>query len=202
MLRVVTNSNCKLKTYGVDTMDAYGVDLQTLSAGLLLVRVVIGLVMAAHGAQKLFGWFGGYGLNKTGEFFVHLGFQQGRTFAAAASRHRDRERATRRPRLPRPDRSGADDFCHDRRDDHRSLAARTVRHQQRCRGAAALRDDGAGARAHRLRALLSRRAVGNRRAMDTGGHMDRVGGGSCRRVWRMSQSVIAQRPRSGCKLRI
>jgi putative oxidoreductase len=41
--------------------------------------------MAAHGAQKLFGWFGGYGLNKTGEFFVHLGFQRGRAFAAAAS---------------------------------------------------------------------------------------------------------------------
>ncbi len=60
-------------------------DVQTLSIGLLLIRVVIGLVMAAHGAQKLFGWFGGYGLNKTGEFFVHLGFQQGRAFATAAS---------------------------------------------------------------------------------------------------------------------
>jgi putative oxidoreductase len=66
-------------------MDAYGVDLATLSIGLLLARVVIGLVMAAHGAQKLFGWFGGYGLNKTGEFFVHLGFRPGRAFAAAAS---------------------------------------------------------------------------------------------------------------------
>src|SRR5213595_3738976 len=66
-------------------MNAYGVNIQTLSLGLLLVRVVIGLVMAAHGTQKLFGWFGGYGLNKTGEFFVQLGFWQGRTFAAAAS---------------------------------------------------------------------------------------------------------------------
>ena len=52
---------------------------------LLLARVVIGLLMAAHGAQKLFGWFGGYGLTKTGEFFGHLGFHPGKTFAAAAS---------------------------------------------------------------------------------------------------------------------
>ena len=66
-------------------MSDYGVDTQTLSAGLLIVRLVIGLVMAAHGTQKLLGWFGGYGLNKTGEFFVHLGFQQGRAFATAAS---------------------------------------------------------------------------------------------------------------------
>ena len=66
-------------------MNTDGVELQTLSVGLLIVRLVIGLVMAAHGAQKLFGWFGGYGLNKTGEFFVHLGFQQGRAFATAAS---------------------------------------------------------------------------------------------------------------------
>jgi putative oxidoreductase len=66
-------------------MGTYAVDLQTLSIGLLLARVVIGLLMAAHGAQKLLGWFGGYGLNKTGEFFGQLGFQPGRTFAAAAS---------------------------------------------------------------------------------------------------------------------
>jgi putative oxidoreductase len=66
-------------------MNAATLDLSTIGIGLLLARVVIGLLMAAHGAQKLFGWFGGYGLNKTGEFFVQLGFQQGRAFAAAAS---------------------------------------------------------------------------------------------------------------------
>lgn len=53
--------------------------------GLLLGRVVVGLLMAAHGTQKLFGWFGGYGLEKTGGFFAQLGFRPGRAFAAAAS---------------------------------------------------------------------------------------------------------------------
>lgn len=66
-------------------MYADTVSPQTLSVGLLIIRVVIGFVMAAHGAQKLFGWFGGYGLTKTGEFFAHLGFRPGRAFAAAAS---------------------------------------------------------------------------------------------------------------------
>ena len=66
-------------------MGTYASDLDTLSIGLLLVRVVIGVVMAAHGAQKLFGWFGGYGLTATGEAFSQLGFQPGRAFAAAGS---------------------------------------------------------------------------------------------------------------------
>ena len=56
-----------------------------LDIGLFVARVVIGLLMAAHGTQKLFGWFHGSGLNKTGEFFVHLGFPSGRLFASAAS---------------------------------------------------------------------------------------------------------------------
>ena len=66
-------------------MGTYPLDLQALSIGLLVVRVVIGLIMAAHGAQKLLGWFGGYGLRGTGQFFVQLGFQPGPAFAAAAS---------------------------------------------------------------------------------------------------------------------
>jgi putative oxidoreductase len=55
-----------------------------MDAGLILVRLVIGPLMAAHGAQKLFGWFGGYGLTGTGGFFEGLGFRPGRVFAAAA----------------------------------------------------------------------------------------------------------------------
>jgi putative oxidoreductase len=66
-------------------MGTYAIDLQTLSIGLLVVRVVIGLIMAAHGASKLLGWFGGHGLRGTGEFFAQAGFQPGVAFAAAAS---------------------------------------------------------------------------------------------------------------------
>jgi len=40
-----------------------------MDTGLLIARIVFGLVMAAHGSQKLFGWFGGYGLAGTGGFF-------------------------------------------------------------------------------------------------------------------------------------
>ncbi|HTH16775.1 MAG TPA: DoxX family protein [Magnetospirillum sp.] len=35
-----------------------------------LVRVAAGLALVPHGAQKLFGWFGGYGLDATGQFFA------------------------------------------------------------------------------------------------------------------------------------
>jgi len=56
-----------------------------MNAGLLLARVVFGLLMASHGAQKLLGWFGGYGLVGTGGFFEGLGFRPGRAFAAAAA---------------------------------------------------------------------------------------------------------------------
>ena len=56
-----------------------------MNEGLLLARLVFGLIMAAHGSQKLFGWFGGYGLNGTAGFFESIGFRPGRFFAAAAA---------------------------------------------------------------------------------------------------------------------
>ena len=60
-------------------------DLATVSAGLLIARVVFGLVMAAHGSQKLFGWFGGHGIAGTAGFFEAIGFRPGRFFAIVAS---------------------------------------------------------------------------------------------------------------------
>src|SRR5689334_1171602 len=61
------------------------VDVTTAATGLLLARVVLGLLMAAHGSQKLFGWFGGHGLAATGGMFESLGFRPGRTFATVAA---------------------------------------------------------------------------------------------------------------------
>ena len=49
-----------------------------------VIRLALGLAIAAHGAQKLFGWFGGYGLAGTGGFFESIGFRPGKFFAFAA----------------------------------------------------------------------------------------------------------------------
>jgi putative oxidoreductase len=56
-----------------------------MDAGLVVARLVFGLMMAAHGSQKLFGWFGGYGLVGTGGFLEQLGFRPGKLFATLAS---------------------------------------------------------------------------------------------------------------------
>ncbi len=55
-----------------------------MDLGLLIIRVVIGLLFAAHGAQKLFGWFGGYGLAGTGGWMESLGLKPGKTMALVA----------------------------------------------------------------------------------------------------------------------
>ena len=56
----------------------------TLDLALLLLRVGAGLGLAAHGSQKLFGWFGGGGLRGTAAAFDSLGFRPGRVTAALA----------------------------------------------------------------------------------------------------------------------
>jgi putative oxidoreductase len=55
-----------------------------MDMGLVLARIVLGVLMAAHGAQKLFGWFGGYGLDGTAGFLESIGFRPGRIFALTA----------------------------------------------------------------------------------------------------------------------
>jgi putative oxidoreductase len=53
-----------------------------MEVGLLLLRFVTGSLLAGHGAQKLFGWFGGHGLRGTAGFVESLGWRPGRRFAA------------------------------------------------------------------------------------------------------------------------
>ncbi|HJR41066.1 MAG TPA: DoxX family protein [Gemmatimonadaceae bacterium] len=43
------------------------------SLGLLVLRLGLGIIFMAHGAQKLFGWFGGAGIEGTAGFFASLG---------------------------------------------------------------------------------------------------------------------------------
>jgi putative oxidoreductase len=56
-----------------------------MDTGLLIGRLVFGSLMAAHGSQKLLGWFGGHGLAGTATFFESIGFRPGRLFATAAA---------------------------------------------------------------------------------------------------------------------
>ena len=65
-------------------MGIYTTDLQTLSVGLFVLRLVIGVVMMGHGAQKLFGWFGGGGIGGTAPFMEQLGFRPARLHAFLA----------------------------------------------------------------------------------------------------------------------
>lgn len=55
-----------------------------MATGILLLRLVIGLTLAAHGTQRLYGWFGGMGLDRTGQAFDAIGCQPGRTHARLA----------------------------------------------------------------------------------------------------------------------
>ncbi|OEY67848.1 DoxX family protein [Marinobacter sp. X15-166B] len=50
----------------------------------LILRVPVGLTLAAHGAQKLFGWFGGYGLEGTGQWMASIGLEPGYLMALLA----------------------------------------------------------------------------------------------------------------------
>jgi putative oxidoreductase len=55
-----------------------------MKVGRLLLRLVVGGLFVGHGTQKLFGWFGGYGLDATAQAFEKMGMRPGRRNAIAA----------------------------------------------------------------------------------------------------------------------
>lgn len=55
-----------------------------MSGGLLIMRLIVGLTFAGHGTQKLFGWFGGYGLKGTGGWLESIGIKPGVLMALLA----------------------------------------------------------------------------------------------------------------------
>jgi putative oxidoreductase len=52
--------------------------------GLTVLRAIVGALFIGHGTQKLFGWFGGHGLEGTGQFMETLGLKPGRRQALAS----------------------------------------------------------------------------------------------------------------------
>jgi len=58
--------------------------LSNAGAAALILRIPIGLILAAHGAQKLFGWFGGNGLAGTAQWLSSMGMEPGLLMAILA----------------------------------------------------------------------------------------------------------------------
>jgi len=55
-----------------------------MNIGSVALRGVVGPLFVGHGTQKLFGWFGGHGVEATGGFFEQLGLRPGKRHAIAA----------------------------------------------------------------------------------------------------------------------
>ncbi|AQZ60229.1 Membrane protein, distant similarity to thiosulphate:quinone oxidoreductase DoxD [[Actinomadura] parvosata subsp. kistnae] len=79
-----------------------------MDIGLLILRVALGALPAAHGAQKLFGWFGGHGLAGTAGFFDSVGYRPGRRLAAATAAWGWRQHVRQHETGTAPQRSGTD----------------------------------------------------------------------------------------------
>jgi putative oxidoreductase len=55
-----------------------------MKLGSALARIIMGALFFGHGTQKLFGWFGGYGPDATGQAFEQMGLRPGKRNAMAA----------------------------------------------------------------------------------------------------------------------
>ena len=58
--------------------------MENIDLGLLVLRIAVGLTLVPHGAQKLFGWFGGYGVKGTGAWLDSMGAKNGWAIALLA----------------------------------------------------------------------------------------------------------------------
>ncbi|WP_330232705.1 DoxX family membrane protein [Nocardia sp. NBC_00508] len=67
------------RTSGNTQLDGISTDI-----GLLIMRVVFGGLLAAHGAQKLFGWWGGPGWRANADGFEQMGYNPGKIFGTLA----------------------------------------------------------------------------------------------------------------------
>lgn len=76
-----------METRGVFLLSVQGVTVTCFDRrdlGLLLLRLGTGGVLVAHGTQKLFGWFGGHGLEGIGQFMESVGYAPGKASATAS----------------------------------------------------------------------------------------------------------------------
>jgi putative oxidoreductase len=60
------------------------ISVMSIDLALLMVRLIVGLTIAAHGAQKLFGWFGGPGLRGTSGWLASMGLRAASFWALMA----------------------------------------------------------------------------------------------------------------------
>merc|ERR1711998_620472 len=79
--------------YSIGTIQVKTMTIKNITAAItkteqsfatLPLRLIAGLVFSAHGAQKLFAWFGGYGLEGTGQWMESIGLAPGYLMALMA----------------------------------------------------------------------------------------------------------------------
>ena len=66
-------------------LEAWSKDMDTFDVALLILRLGVGLTFAAHGAQKVFGWWGGPGFENWQGAMAHMGFRPARVFASVSA---------------------------------------------------------------------------------------------------------------------
>jgi putative oxidoreductase len=70
---MLTKEKTQERTEGKDYRSLLVKPVADGSTGLLILRLVLGIIFIAHGGQKVFGWWGGYGLEGTVGFMATLG---------------------------------------------------------------------------------------------------------------------------------